>query len=88
MTALRTVAAAAALVVAGFAATANAAVAKYTPSKIQINPHIKVKLCIPHYERKIVYRHHVKYLVIYFVDKRCHKHVVRVIRLGRHYAAR
>jgi hypothetical protein len=86
MSALRTVVAAAALAVAGFAASANAAVVN--PGKIQVNPNLRVHLCYPHYERKIVYRHHAKYLIVYYVDRFCHKHVVRVIRLGRYYAAR
>jgi hypothetical protein len=88
MTALRTLVAAAALAVAGFATSANAATTGPNLGKTLVKPNIKLHLCFPHYERKIIFRHHVRYLVVYYVDRFCHKKIVRVIRLGHHYAAR
>ncbi|MCW5771677.1 MAG: hypothetical protein KIT16_08600 [Rhodospirillaceae bacterium] len=86
MTAIRTIVAAAALAIVGAGAgTANAAIVK---KNVIVNPNARLHLCIPHTERKVVVRHHTRYLVIYRVDRLCHRHVVRVIRLGRAFTAR
>jgi hypothetical protein len=81
--AVRTLVAAAALALAGFAGSAAAAPAHPGHGLLQL----KVKWCFPHYETKVRYLRiypGVKLILVYWVDKHCHRHLVRVIRVPLH----
>jgi hypothetical protein len=82
MKSVRTLVAAAALVLAGFAGSASAA----HPGHGSL-PQLTVKWCFPHYETKVRYLRiypGVKLILVYWVDKYCHRHLVRVIRVPLH----
>ena len=49
---------------------------------------LTAKFCIPHFERKFVVFHGTKLILVYYVNRYCQKKLVRVIRVGHHYAQR